>query len=493
MMTPSTEEIENAALERIALDDSHGPAPRLDDLARRRWLDEALDKASETERPVSVSRRIVGWAAAAVVALCVGAVALVSFVGGEQADGAAVPSIAPNPAVVTTDAPLSGRVLLVSGEVLVNGKTGETGARLGAGDTIEVVDGRAAVRVDTGVTLMTEARTAVSVVELDSGGIEIGLERGRVLVEVDPEREGPVVGVATGEGRVVVTGTAFAVIREEGVSRVEVFRGDVRLDEGDGSTRLVRFGQAAALGGDRLTDLSDEQILTANRQLKAMGVLEMDAPALLDIQSSPAGAEVIVDDMVLGRTPFTGQIRSGHRTLELAMEGYVSVQELVELAGGGELSRTFLLATSEVSVRRAAEKPAFRERSADELLNRARSFRRSREWKKAADVYGELVRLYSGRAEARSALVSLGLIELEHLGRPGAAVRSFEAYLAQKSRGSLAQEAAFGRAAAYRALGKRVQEIRALEHFLTTFPGAIQAERARARFDAISARSITEE
>ncbi|MBW2278445.1 MAG: tetratricopeptide repeat protein, partial [Deltaproteobacteria bacterium] len=98
-------------------------------------------------------------------------------------------------------------------------------------------------------------------------------------------------------------------------------------------------------------------------------------------------------------------------------------------------------------------------------------------------AYQELLSQYPGSAQARNSLVSLGDIQLDHMGRPGRALKSFDSYLARTRKGTLAQEAAFGRARALRALGRTAEEIRALQTFLAAFPAAIQAPRSRQRLE----------
>ena len=73
------------------------------------------------------------------------------------------------------------------------------------------------------------------------------------------------------------------------------------------------------------------------------------------------------------------------------------------------------------------------------------------------------------------------MIQLDRLGQPGRALGLFDRYLARSKRGTLAQEAAYGRARALRKLGRRQAEIESLERFLRTYPGAVQAGLARQR------------
>lgn len=102
--------------------------------------------------------------------------------------------------------------------------------------------------------------------------------------------------------------------------------------------------------------------------------------------------------------------------------------------------------------------------SAGELLREAQEARAAGQRKRAAERYRRLVTLHPKSVEARSALVSLGQLELDELQQPRAALRHFEKYL--RHPGPLAEEAAYGRIRALRSLGRREAELDAIDQFL---------------------------
>jgi TolA-binding protein len=132
------------------------------------------------------------------------------------------------------------------------------------------------------------------------------------------------------------------------------------------------------------------------------------------------------------------------------------------------------------SARAAAPAP-----SARTLLQRAQQRRLAREWRGAIRTYRELIRRHPGSSSARVAQVSIGTLQLDHLGRPAAALRSFGRYLRRHRRGTLAQEAAFGRLRALRALGRTCAELRGLRAFLKRYPRSLHRARAEQRQKAL--------
>lgn len=117
--------------------------------------------------------------------------------------------------------------------------------------------------------------------------------------------------------------------------------------------------------------------------------------------------------------------------------------------------------------------------SAAELFARANARRSSGEAREARRIYRELQQRFPGSKEALVSHVSLGRLEAN--GSPSAALRHFEAYLVQAPRGALAEEALFGRATAYEALGRAAEARATWRQLLQRFPASIYAKRARAR------------
>ncbi|MBN2670169.1 MAG: FecR domain-containing protein [Deltaproteobacteria bacterium] len=123
----------------------------------------------------------------------------------------------------------------------------------------------------------------------------------------------------------------------------------------------------------------------------------------------------------------------------------------------------------------------------ENLLRRAHALRLEGNWRGAAKIYQRLCREYPNSNEAVTSLVSLGQIQLRNLSKPKAALSSFDRYLKKGGQKDLAREALDGKAQAYRAMGKRTQEISVLEQVIAQFPSSVQARRAKERLQTLNA------
>lgn len=115
-----------------------------------------------------------------------------------------------------------------------------------------------------------------------------------------------------------------------------------------------------------------------------------------------------------------------------------------------------------------------------DLLRHALELRAERRFAEAATVYRKLIAQQPRSAEARTALVSLGDLQLARLSDAASALKSFDAYLASGDR-VLEQEAQYGRIRALRALGRGAEEQLAIERLLSSYPAGVHAEPMRQR------------
>jgi hypothetical protein len=116
-----------------------------------------------------------------------------------------------------------------------------------------------------------------------------------------------------------------------------------------------------------------------------------------------------------------------------------------------------------------------------DLLRAASRLRAQRRWRDAEGVYAQVAATVPGSEPAYAATLAAASLRLEHLGDARGALRLFEAALRRRPDGGLAEEARFGVAEAYRALGDGVAEARALRAFLAAHPDAAMRPRAVAR------------
>jgi TolA-binding protein len=491
---------ESEALARLKDRDGPGPAPILDDLSRRRWIDQTFERAERALAEEVVERaaprlpvvRLAAIAAAAVLA----AGAVLYLARGE----AKAPKGAAAPAAIHLATRAAGQMLLTSGEVSVTAASDLRAGEIGVGGVIATGAGTAIAALESGVVLHLDPGTSVSITKDDPGASEVRLERGGLFVSVDPNRKGRSFVVAAGDSSVRVTGTIFSVEKRGPETSVSVFRGSVVV-EGPRGVRPVRIGEKLAFGGAAVAPVGDDEKARAEADMDAMSALALSGAASLEVESLPAGAVVTVDGTAIGGTPLLAALRPGYRRLELRLDGRESVRELLRLTEGVRTARVFDLATAPPTPgggpgKGAAESAAATgagpgERAAagrsppvptpEELLATARDLRAARDFTGSIAAYERLVAAYPETPVARTALVSLGQIYLDQGGNPGRALEVFRRYLAASQKGPLAQEAAYGVARSCRAIGDTAAERIALEAFLRDFGTSPKAPSAAER------------
>jgi len=451
-----------------------GPPPFADDLSRRRLIDAVVDAAV---RPRSGARagRWLGLSAAAAAAAAIAVLAL----RGEPGEA---PPLSAGTAETTAAEPaaLRGRVLLVSGDSDAEEAILDHGFQ--TGDRLPSASGMTVVALGPGIRVALRPGAEARAARLDGEAAVIDVRAGALLAWVDPDRGRPRLTVETPAGAIAVEGTVFRLEVAGERAEVEVLRGRITLLEPDREPRRIGIGEAAVLGpadGEPPGRSAEEEVRGV------IGLLELLAAehdARIEIRSLPAGAVVSLDGVALGATPLRAAIRPGHRDIALDLPGHAPVREILEVARGDLVSRVFDLApaaraeTAAIAAPRSALGP-----TAAELLAEAQALRAARDWQGAAAAYGAIVDSHGGSTEARSAAISAATIRLDHLGDPRGALRMFDGYLARHGAGALAQEAAWGRCRALRALGREAEELRALEAFVAAYPGALEADRARSR------------
>ncbi len=386
----------------------------------------------------------------------------------------------------------------------------------------------AAVRLPPATTALLGARTVLELRRLSArgrAGLRLHLARGTLSVTVRPDRvAGSPVEVTTPHGRVRVVGTIFQVRVTAERTAVSVNRGVVEATHG-GERRRVRHGQALTLGVPRPTPLDPE----ARARLQEVGarlrLLQRAQGASLAVDSDPRGAKVTLEGVTLGRTPLRSNVPTGHATLRVDSAAHQRVTELLAIRAGEHVRRDYSLTPRReaprgaspraqqssrpqsthraASPRPGAERKAARPgapaepparsstarpagpTSAPALMKRAQHRRLARDWQGAIRTYRALIRRHPQAPSAHVARVSIGTIQLDHLGRPAAALRSFDRYLRHRRSGALAQEASFGRLRALRALGRTCAELRGLRDFVKRYPRSLHRARAKQRLQAL--------
>ncbi len=127
------------------------------------------------------------------------------------------------------------------------------------------------------------------------------------------------------------------------------------------------------------------------------------------------------------------------------------------------------------------EETSVDESEPEDLLALANQQRRAREWGSADALYRAVSGRFTGSDAAVVAEIASATLHLEQLEDAHGALRGYRRALWERPTGPLSQEARWGMAEAYRALGDRAAEAAALREFLSHHPESALAPAARRR------------
>ncbi len=158
---------------------------------------------------------------------------------------------------------------------------------------------------------------------------QLTLERGRVVLDVEPLAPGAELAVQTHDARVTVHGTRFLVEASPGGTSVAVDRGRVRVQGGHsfdvaaGSQLLAGAPAPSPLGQDYAARLSALDTPLASGPTES-----------LDVFADVADAQVSVDGVEYGRAPLSLALAPGAHTVRVRAAGRLPVEERVDVVAG---------------------------------------------------------------------------------------------------------------------------------------------------------------
>lgn len=360
------------------------------------------------------------------------------------------------------------QILLVSGEVTMEGSQPSAGASLAEADTIVTAEGRACITHGAATTCL-ESHSRGRILEARAGAQRVELAEGTLVcrqASATPQEEfevktkwGTLVGLGarfvtayTSDGvSIALSGGRLLIVPNVGPELVVEGRRAVRLDSSGVSREDVR---AEGVGDGRFGEMEmwDHVSLTP-----------------VALSSEPTGATVRIDGVVRGSTPLSMMTARGSHRLSVEHEGFSTVERVLEVKGAERVIEEIEL-TPSTSERKAQ---AVVTSVPSELLAEAQKLRKQGRYADAARTYQALLSRHPSSREAAATRLSLAELQLSQLGAPAVALGSFRQYL--KSGGALRQEASYGEIRALRALGREVEARHLAQKFVSTYPDSGQA------------------
>ncbi|MBN2718067.1 MAG: FecR domain-containing protein [Deltaproteobacteria bacterium] len=417
-----------------AFRDDHGCGALgdIDVLSKRRDVNDILAMAQQREadaRFARLSRKPAGTplmliSAAAILLLAVGGGIIFHFASAKQ-----------NPMAKTeTTANWFGEVQNPGNALFLGDTLAAVNAPVPVDELIRSEEGEAMLRLPTGIDWYMKEHASGKIRPLSAAHLKVALQSGENWFRVDPNRKGPAFSVETPMGQIHVTGTIFVVNVDNDDVRVTLLKGGVWITLPSGNRKRLDEGHSLRLTEETPAVLSEEAAQQYETQL-----------ALLNWTD---GAHSLADDTY--DTSEHGDRLSVARTHKTA----------------------------------ASDKNGPAALTQQQLLKAIRRERQQHNWGKVVELYQRLIKMAPQSETAIVSRVSLGDICLSKLHRYGDALNNYNRYL-QSGHTALLPEATFGKCNALKGLGKRAQETRCLETFVTRYPGAFQVGDAQTRLNAL--------
>jgi ferric-dicitrate binding protein FerR (iron transport regulator) len=467
----------------------------------------ALDRDRVYERAVA-GRQPLGWLIPAAAAV---AAALLLFVlwprtgpvsTYARAPGAIEPSApaAPLQAAITyMSADASGPGQTRGGFVLTEGAEARAG-----------LAGAIALRVTDGVSVVLLAGGRATIKHGPDGSLRVSLTAGELVARLRRPLERRFV-VETPAGSIEATGTIFVGrIQKDGNTEVWLYEGRVRIHPRQGISH-ERGANAHAVFSSKALERVDQDV-SGGREVLAdaqrMDPLGPGSLSWVSIISEPEGAEVTAGEVILGYTPLLMAREAGRLDLAIAMDGYETDRESVELVSGrlssyeielvpatapasdplGRIRRLLAARRIEQAVRELdgylEKKPG--DVKATFLLADAR--RLGKKPKEALALYQQVGDTAWDHRLREAALYEVGRLQLHALSKPEEALQTFLKLKKEYPRGLLGQEVAYHLAESYIAAKRFSEAVRALEDYLESYPQGTKAKDARTLLDALKTK-----
>jgi ferric-dicitrate binding protein FerR (iron transport regulator) len=371
--------------------------------------------------------------------------------------------------------------------------------------------GAIAMRIaeDTSVVLLHNGRVVLS--RTDGGTQRVALTQGVLVARLRSPLRGRFI-VETPTGTIEATGTTFVVrILEDFKTEVWLLEGKIRIHPQRGLSHEREAAVYALFSGTELEKIGKDvsggwMLLTEAQRIDPFK--ESERLGWMFLESNPSGAEVIQDDLVLGRTPLMIARPAGSGDLLISADGYEPVTRPVDIRVGRVSSYQVELVPFRTPdddplgrIRRllAARRIKQAEKELDGYLKKkpgdvkatfllADARRLGKKPQEALVLYRKVSDSAWDHRLREAALYEVGRLQLHALSKPAEALETFMKLKREYPSGLLGQEVAYHLAESYIATKKFSEAVRALQTYLDHYPQGTKAQDARTLLEALKTK-----
>jgi ferric-dicitrate binding protein FerR (iron transport regulator) len=383
----------------------------------------------------------------------------------------------------------SAQVLFASGDAHMGLGRAEAGQSIVQGERLSTGVGLACLGVASSIEVCLDGDSAAIFALGDAHQILVYLEKGSLMARLDHQPVGRKFFVRTTSAEMQAVGTRFSVHRtDDGSTSVRLHEGRLAVRGASRvSTDLLAPSEAKIAQDILVAPISGAATEKDKLLTDLVEVARLTRGASLMLTSTPAGANVALDDVAMGKTPLSMFVEKGVH-VRLSLPGYQPVSDWIACESCGEgqapsrIERTFNLTALEAVPSEVPDKPSRAKRtvlavSPDRLLAKAQSLRADGKYEACAQLYRRLSSEFPRSEEAKVSMISLGELELVHTKNAASALEAFNAYL--RIGGPLEREARFGKIRALRSLDRRAESDAEATRFLRDYPTGVQAATLR--------------
>lgn len=409
---------------------------------------------------------------------------------------------------------------------IANASSGLHGRLLQQGEILAVGAGRACFVLDPQINICLDAHSRLNIEHVQGKKRRFVLEQGRVGVALDTQPQGYELTIVANGVESSAIGTVFTVSKDGADIHTSVLEGRVRVrhqPDGESATPAETYvaahqrwtvQDATGTPRTRRLTLTRSHESTEWALVGATHLWAGHATGTLDIHpesGAPGDApryEIWIDDWLAGYAPLKTLAPVGRRHIIVRSPADEILNKVLTLRAGERSSLAFPAPSS--SPQKASTPPPPpspvppkgpqqvrpddirpddtrrpQKPSVTRLLDQARRFLEKRDFDQAIETYQRLRALHRDSAEARSALVAIAQLQLDHGHSPAVALQLLNRYL-RAGDGAIAEEARYLRIRALARLKDTGRERQAIERFLQEHPNSFHVAELRSRQTALA-------